>query len=126
MQWLPPFLFGLWAGVLADRLDRRSLVIAVDLMRAVVVLVLIGTIVTDTVSIAVVLVALFLLGTAEVFADNTAATLLPMIVRARRPGDRQLPAAGRASSRSTSWPGRRSVPRCSRPGRRARSSAQAS
>ena len=32
------------------------------------------------VSIALVLVAMFLLGTAEVFADNTTATLLPMLV----------------------------------------------
>jgi predicted MFS family arabinose efflux permease len=80
VQWAPPFLFGLWAGVLSDRMNRKVLVISVDLLRAVVVLVLIGTIVSDTVSIAVVLVALFLLGTAEVFVDNTAATLLPMIV----------------------------------------------
>jgi predicted MFS family arabinose efflux permease len=80
VQWTPPFLFGLWAGVLSDRMDRKVLVITVDLMRAVVVLVLVGTIVTDAVSIPVVLVALFLLGTAEVFVDNTAATLLPMIV----------------------------------------------
>ncbi len=80
-QWAPPFLFGLWAGVLSDRMDRKVLIITVDLTRAAVVLVIVGTIVTDTVSIAVVLVALFLLGTAEVFVDNTSATLLPMIVR---------------------------------------------
>ena len=80
-QWLPPFVFGLWAGVLSDRLDRKALIVTVDLLRAAVVLVIVGTIVTDTVSIAVVLVALFLLGTAEVFVDNTAGTLLPMIVR---------------------------------------------
>jgi predicted MFS family arabinose efflux permease len=81
VQWAPPFVFGLWAGVLSDRMDRKLLVITVDLMRAVVVLVLVGTIVTETVSITVVLAALFLLGTAEVFVDNAAATLLPMIVR---------------------------------------------
>ena len=42
----------LGAGVRADRVDRRT----------------------------VVLVALFLLGTAEVFADTTSSTLLPMLV----------------------------------------------
>ena len=41
----------------------------------------VGTILTDTVSIAVVLGCLFLLGTAEVFADNASQTLLPLIVR---------------------------------------------
>ena len=34
----------------------------------------------DAAPIALVLVAMFLLGTAEVFADNTASTLLPMLV----------------------------------------------
>ena len=42
--------------------------------------VLSATIVLDQVDIAVVLVAMFLLGTAETFADTTATTLLPMIV----------------------------------------------
>lgn len=80
LQWLPPMLFGLYAGALSDRLDRRAIVVTVDLLRAVV-LVLVGlTVITGTVSVAVVLVALFLLGTAEVFADNTSQTLLPMIV----------------------------------------------
>ncbi len=80
VQWLAPLLFGLHAGVLADRLDRRLIVVTVDLMRAGVLALLSLTILTDAVSIAVVLVALFLLGVAEVFADNTASTLLPMLV----------------------------------------------
>ena len=80
LQWLPPFVFGLWAGVLSDRVDRMAIMVSVNLARAVVVGVITATIVTDTISIAVVLGSLFLLGTAEVFADNTAGTLLPMIV----------------------------------------------
>jgi MFS family permease len=80
LQWLPPLLFGLYAGALADRLDRRMIVITVDLLRAAVLVVVAATIVTGTVSVAVVLVALFLLGTAEVFADTTSSTLLPMLV----------------------------------------------
>ena len=81
LQWLPPLLFGLHAGAIADRLNRKLIVVTVDLLRAGVLLVLTASIVTDTVSIAVVLVALFLLGTAEVFADSTSQTLLPMLVR---------------------------------------------
>ena len=80
VQWLPPLLFGLFAGVLSDRLDRRMLVVTVDLLRAGVLAVIAASILTDTVSIGVVLVALFVLGTAEVFADNTSQTLLPMLV----------------------------------------------
>ena len=81
LQWLPPFAFGLWAGVLSDRLDRRAIMLTVNLCRVVVIGVIAATIWTDTISVAVVLGSLFLLGTAEVFADNTAGTLVPMIVR---------------------------------------------
>ena len=80
LQWLPPLVFGLFAGVLADRLDRRVLVVTVDLARALVLAVLAAAILTDRVSIVVVLAALFLVGTAEVFADSTSQTLLPMLV----------------------------------------------
>ena len=80
VQWLPPLLFGLVAGALTDRLDRRLIVVTVDLARAAVLGVLTLAIVTDNVPIAVVLGALFLMGTAEVFADSSSQTLLPMIV----------------------------------------------
>jgi predicted MFS family arabinose efflux permease len=80
LQRLPWLLFGLYAGVLADRIDRRLLVIAVDLMRAAVLVVLTIALVTGTVDVAVVLVTMFLLGTAEVFVDTTTGTLLPMVV----------------------------------------------
>ena len=80
LQWAPPLLFGLWAGALTDRLDRRLIIITVDLLRAAVVALLAAAIAVDTAPIAMVLVAMFLLGTAEVFADNTASTLLPMLV----------------------------------------------
>jgi predicted MFS family arabinose efflux permease len=80
LQWLPPLVFGLYAGALADRLDRRLIIVTVDLMRAVVLVLLTLAVATDVVSIWLVLVAMFLLGTAEVFADNTSATLMPMLV----------------------------------------------
>jgi predicted MFS family arabinose efflux permease len=81
VQWLPPLVFGLYAGVLADRLDRRLMVVAVDLARALVLAVLSLSLVAVDVPIAVVLVALFTLGVAEVLADSASATLLPMLVR---------------------------------------------
>jgi predicted MFS family arabinose efflux permease len=80
LQQLPWLLFGLHAGWLADRVDRRLLVVAVDVVRAAFLVVLCLSIVTGAVSVAVVLVALFLVATAEVFADSAAMTLLPMVV----------------------------------------------
>ena len=80
LQRLPWLLFGLHAGVLADRVDRRRLLVAVDLARAGVLVVLAAALSTAAIGTAVVLAALFVLGTAEVFADTTAGTLLPMVV----------------------------------------------
>jgi len=80
LQWAPPMLFGLWAGALTDRLDRRRIVILVNTLRAGVLALLAAAVAFDTAPIALVLVAMFLLGTAEVFADNTTQTLLPMLV----------------------------------------------
>ncbi len=56
------------------------MVIVVDLARAFVLIVLVATIVTDNISIAVVLVTLFILGTAETFADSASSTFLPSLV----------------------------------------------
>ena len=83
LQQLPWLLFGLFAGAVADRLNRRTIVVTVDLTRAGILLLLTASIVTGVVSVPVVLGALFLLGTAEVFADNTSSTLLPMLVARR-------------------------------------------
>jgi predicted MFS family arabinose efflux permease len=80
VQWLPPLLFGPVAGALTDRLDRRLIVVSVDLSRAAVLAVLTLAVATDYVSIGGVLAALFVLSTAEVFADNSSQTLLPMLV----------------------------------------------
>ncbi len=83
LQFLPALLFGLHAGVVADRVDRRRLVALADAARVVVLVVLVGTLVTDAVDIVVVLAAMFLLGTAETFADTGTSTLLPMLVPKR-------------------------------------------
>src|SRR3954454_601880 len=80
LQRLPWLLFGLFAGAIADRLDRRLIVVSVDLLRGGVLALLSLSIATGAVSIGLVLAALFVLGTAEVFADNASATLVPMLV----------------------------------------------
>jgi MFS family permease len=77
---LPVLLFGVIGGVAADRFDRRAMVVAVNLGRAVVLAVLVATMLAGSVNIAVVLVVLFILGTAETFADSASSTLVPSLV----------------------------------------------
>ena len=79
-EYLPALLFGVIGGVAADRFDRRRMVVLVNLGRAFVLAALVVTIVSGTVNIALVLVALFVLGTAETFADSASSTLLPGLV----------------------------------------------
>jgi MFS family permease len=80
LQRLPWLLFGLYAGAIADRVDRKVLVMSANAARVAVVAVLAGTIATGHISIGLVLAAMFLLGIAEVFAGTTSNTLLPMLV----------------------------------------------
>ena len=56
---LPWLLFGLVAGALADRLDRRLMVMVMDALRAIVLAGLCVVIVTGHVNIWLVLVAMF-------------------------------------------------------------------
>ncbi len=83
LQRLPWLVLGLYAGALADRLDRRLVVMVSDLLRAAVLAVLAAVIVTGRVNVPTVLVAMLLIGITEVFADVTTSTLLPMLVHRR-------------------------------------------
>ena len=49
--YLPTLLFGVLGGAAADRFDRRRMVIVVDLVRALALVVLVATIVTESVSL---------------------------------------------------------------------------
>ena len=79
----PWLLVGLFAGALADRLDRRRVIMAANAVRGVVLAGLCTVIATGHVNIAVVLLAMLALGTAETFVDATAGTLTPMLVDKR-------------------------------------------
>jgi len=79
-EYLPVLLFGVLGGAAADRFDRRRMVVAVNVVRALVLGGLVVVIVTGTVNIAVVLAVLFILGTAETFADSASSTLIPGLV----------------------------------------------
>jgi MFS family permease len=79
-QTLPALLFGVLAGAAADRLDRRRIVVAVNVGRAAVLVILAATITAGVVNIPIVLGGLFVLGTAETFADVGTSSLLPRLV----------------------------------------------
>jgi predicted MFS family arabinose efflux permease len=80
LRWAPPLVFGLYAGVLSDRMDRRLIVVVANLVRAVVLAVIVVLLLTGTLTVTAALVGLGLIAVSEVFADNTSQTLLPMLV----------------------------------------------
>ncbi len=90
---LPWLLLALPAGVITDRVSRQRLIARANMVRVGLCVCLVGLILhsselpltNDNTEQLVLIVALssiaFLLGTAEVFADNSAQTLLPSLVR---------------------------------------------
>jgi MFS family permease len=80
LQQVPWLLFGMAAGAVIDRVDRRTLTIVVDLIRFTVIGLLALAVFAGVASLPVVLVTMFLLGTAETFADNAASTLVATAV----------------------------------------------
>jgi MFS family permease len=76
IQQLPWLLFALFSGALADRLDRRLMVVAADTFRAVVLGAVGLAVLAGSSPLWAVYLALFLLGTAETLADNAAGALL--------------------------------------------------
>ena len=81
LQFLPWLVFGLHAGAIADRFDRRRLVMVANAARGAVLLALCAFLVTGVANIWIVLAAAFLYGTAEVFVDTAGSTLLPMLLK---------------------------------------------
>jgi MFS family permease len=82
-EYLPALVFGVPGGALADRVDRKRMVVVVNAARACVLGLMVATILSGTVDIALVLIALFALGSAETLADSASSTILPGIVAKR-------------------------------------------
>ncbi|GIM62716.1 MFS transporter [Planomonospora venezuelensis] len=80
---VPWLLVGLVAGALADRLDRRLVMMTANAVRGLVLAGLCVVIATGQVDIGLVIAAMLALGTAETFVDATAGTLTPMLVDKR-------------------------------------------
>jgi MFS family permease len=79
-QQLPWLLFSLISGAYVDRLDRRRLVVAVNLFRGAVIGGLAVAVWADAAGLVLVYLTFFLLGTAETLADNASIALLPATV----------------------------------------------
>ena len=79
-HYLPVLLFSVLGGAVADRIDRRRMVILANVGRALVLSFLVVAIVSGNIDITLVLAAIFLLSTAETFADAASSTLLPSMV----------------------------------------------
>ena len=79
-QRIPWVVLGVVAGAVIDRVDRRRLLVAVNVLRAGVVGLLAAAIALDAATLPIVYVALFLLGTAETFADNAKTVAIAVTV----------------------------------------------
>jgi MFS family permease len=79
---LPWLVFGLVAGAITDRHDRRRLMWGTDVFRAVLVAALAAVVLTGTVTIWVLVIFAFLLGSAGTLFDSAAQALIPAVVPA--------------------------------------------
>jgi MFS family permease len=77
---LPWLVFALLAGALADRVDRRAIMVAANAGRTLVLAAAGLLAATGTLTLPVMLVALLLASGCEVFADLSAQSVLPMTV----------------------------------------------
>jgi MFS family permease len=78
--YLPSLLVGLPAGAIADRMDRRKLMIWTNGGRAAVLGLLAGALVVDAASIWLLYLVALIFGVAEALHDNAARALLPTVV----------------------------------------------
>lgn len=80
-QALPWLLFGLLSGAVADRVDRRLVLIAANVVRAVIMATVAVTVAFGHTPLALLYGAAFCLTTVTVFADSASQAILPDIVR---------------------------------------------
>lgn len=84
VQQVPWLLFALISGAWADRLDRRRLVVVVNLLRGLALAALVAAIAAGVLTVWLIYAVFFLLGTGETLADTASAAFVPAIVPAER------------------------------------------
>lgn len=89
--WLPWLLLGLFAGVVVDRRDRKSIQVVALVVRALVLAVAAAAAATGSLTMGLLLVVVLIYGITEVFADLAATAIVPQLV----PADRLEAANGR-------------------------------
>lgn len=77
---LPWLLLSLHSGAIADRVDRRKLIVGVNLLRALVMGLLVLSTMAGGISLPVLYAVALAQGIGEVFSDNAAFALLPTLV----------------------------------------------
>ncbi len=77
---LPWLVFGLFAGVIVDRTDRRRMMMTTDLARAAAFLGLTLLIVGDTITLPVLYLSIFAIGVLETLFDTAAMSMTPALV----------------------------------------------
>lgn len=80
----PWLLLSLHAGAIADRLDRRRIMIWAGWARTLALAVLVGAAAVNLLSIPLLYAALLVVGAAEVFSDTSSQSVVPMTVPAER------------------------------------------
>ncbi|GAA2463473.1 MFS transporter [Agromyces soli] len=80
VQFLPWLVFTLPAGALTDRMDRRALLVAGNLLRALGFALLATSVAVGWQSVWLLYAAVFVAGTAETIVDNAALTVPPRLV----------------------------------------------
>lgn len=98
-QRLPWLLFGILAGAVTDRLDRRKVMVLTDAVRAILVLLLTLAVSGHWVSVPLLYAIAFGLGAAETLFDTAADAMVPSLV-----ADERLPAAN-ARLQGVEWVG---------------------
>lgn len=78
---LPWLVFGLMAGVLVDRVDRRHAIVVANLARAVLIGGFAVAVAFDAASIWLLYAVAFVVGAAETVADSASHAMLPAVVR---------------------------------------------
>ncbi|GGO19565.1 MFS transporter [Micromonospora parathelypteridis] len=84
VAWLPWLLFALPGGVLVDRMDRRRLMIVIDLVRVVALAVLATAILTGHGGVALLYAVLFLVNTGEIVFRAASQAMVPSVVPRHR------------------------------------------
>lgn len=78
--WLPWLVFGVVGGAIVDRVDRRSLMRNVQVVRMLVMASLVAAVILGFASIPVLAVAAFLIGLGEVLVDSALYSVVPRLV----------------------------------------------